>query len=110
VVKAGDIITLWFGNGSGHEQKGRRPAVVMSNSMFNEMSSTVIVCPITGSEKPFPLNVALDDRTETKGSILCAQARAFDLSERRYKYRESLPPDLLHRCHGILHAALSPEG
>jgi mRNA-degrading endonuclease toxin of MazEF toxin-antitoxin module len=51
----------------------------------------------------------LDERTDTKGAILCAQVRALDLSEKDYRYKETIPEDLLARCHGILHAALSAE-
>ena len=109
-LRAGQIIWLYLDTGAGHEQSGRRPALVVSNSLFNEMSSTVMVCPITSNPRPFALNVALDERTKTQGAVLCAQIRAFDLAARPHKVVESIPADLLRRCHEVIAAGLEPEG
>ncbi|MDR0627027.1 MAG: type II toxin-antitoxin system PemK/MazF family toxin [Bifidobacteriaceae bacterium] len=108
-LRAGQIVWLYLDAAAGHEQKGRRPALVVSNSLFNEMSSTVMVCPITSSLRPFPLNVPLDGRTKTQGAVLCAQIRAFDLSVRAHKVVEAVPADILARCHEVIAAALGAE-
>jgi mRNA interferase MazF len=47
MVKQGDLIWLDFDLQLGHEQKGRRPALVVSNETFNNFSNLAIVCPIT---------------------------------------------------------------
>jgi mRNA interferase MazF len=107
--RAGQIIWLHLEEGAGHEQRGHRPALVVSNSMVNEMASTVMVCPITSNPRPFPLNVQLDDRTVTQGAVLCAQIKALDLAARSHRVAEAVPPDLLERCQEIIRAALSPE-
>jgi len=50
MVKQGDIIWLDFNPQTGHEQSGRRPALVVSNESFNRFSKMAIVCPITNTD------------------------------------------------------------
>lgn len=69
--EVGDIIQLDFTPKKGFEQRGRRPAIVVSNNFFNQLSSLAIVCPISNVASNFPLNVNLDKQTVTTGSILC---------------------------------------
>ena len=89
MVKQGSIILL------GHEQKGRRPALVVSNDDFNSFSNLAIVCPITNTNKKHPFHVKLDKRTKTTGVILSDQARSLDISSRNYKFIETIPNDIL---------------
>ncbi len=56
----GDIIFLGFDPRAGHEQKGRRPAVVVSNNVFNQFTRLAMVCPITNTKRSFPLHIPLD--------------------------------------------------
>lgn len=95
MVKQGDIIKLDFDPQSGHEPSGYRPAVVVSNDFFNTKTNLTIVCPVTNTNRPFPLHVPLDDRTQTTGVILCEHIKALDLNTRGYKVIEQLPKDLL---------------
>jgi len=95
MVKQGDIIKLNFNPQSGHEQAGFRPAVVISNDFFNEKVNMTIVCPITNTDRSFPLHVVLDNRTATTGVVLCEHVNAIDLEARPYQYVESIPEDLL---------------
>jgi hypothetical protein len=76
MVKQGDIIWLDFDPQAGHEQRGRRPALIVSNQSFNNFSKLAIVCPITSRDKDHPFHIKLDDRTKTSGVILCDQAVA----------------------------------
>jgi mRNA interferase MazF len=95
MVKQGHIIWLDFDPQTGHEQKGRRPALVMSNETFNNFSNLVFVCPITNTVKDYPFHVKLDERTRTTGVILCDQARMVDIIARNFEYIELLPEDIL---------------
>lgn len=97
MVKQGDIIKLDFNPQAGHEQAGYRPAVVVSNDFFNRTTNLTIVCPITNTNRPFPLHIPLDDRTKTTGVILCEHIKALDLTTRQYKIIERLPDDVLQR-------------
>ena len=53
----GDFITLSFDPQSGHEQKGRRPALVISNLLFNQATGLAIVCPITNTNRRIPFQM-----------------------------------------------------
>src|SRR4030065_517785 len=54
VPQKGDFIAITFDPQSGHEQKGRRPALVVSNNLFNKHTGLAIVCPITNTRPTFP--------------------------------------------------------
>lgn len=95
MVRQGDIIKLDFNPQSGHEQAGYRPAVVISNDFFNEKTNLTIVCPITNTNRAFPLHIPLDSRTMTTGVILCEHIKALDLNSRKFKVVEQLPEDML---------------
>jgi len=104
-AKQGDIIWLDFDPQAGNEQKGHRPAVVISNIDFNTISKkAAFVCPITSSEKYFPHHISLDRRTKTSGVILTDQAKILDISKRRAEYIESLPMDLLQDIVDIVYS------
>jgi mRNA interferase MazF len=95
MVKQGQIIWLDFDPQIGHEQKGRRPALVVSNGSFNKFSNLAIVCPITNTDKNHPFHIKLDQRTKTTGVVLCDQTRTLDIKARNYSHIEELPEDLL---------------
>ena len=83
MVKQGTIIKINFNLQSGHEQAGFRPAVVISNEVFNEKTKLSIVCPITNTNNHFPLHIPLDSRTKTTAGILCEHIKALDLNSRK---------------------------
>lgn len=58
VPKKGDFIVVTFNPQSGHEQKGRRPALVVSNDLFNKHTGFAMVCPITNTTRHFPFHVS----------------------------------------------------
>lgn len=95
IFEQGDIIYLDFDPQAGHEQKGRRPALVVSNNLFNRVSNLTMVCPITHTDRGHPFHVRLDNRTKTDGVILCDQARMLDTISRRASYIEKVPPDII---------------
>jgi mRNA interferase MazF len=95
MVKQGHIIWLDFDPQIGHEQKGRRPALVISNEIFNGFSNLAIVCPITNTMKNHPFHIKLDERTKTTGVVLCDQARTLDINARNYEFIELIPDDIL---------------
>lgn len=95
VFEQGDIVYLDFDPQAGHEQKGRRPALVVSNDLFNRVSSLTMVCPVTHTDRGHPFHVRLDGRTKTDGVILCDQARMLDLNSRRASFEEKAPADIV---------------
>ena len=102
MVKQGNIILVDFDPQLGHEQRGRRPALVISNELFNKYSEMSIVCPITNTDKNHPLHLKLDKRTKTTGVILCNQIKTMDIKIRNFKYLEDIPVDMLENVLGIV--------
>lgn len=106
MVRQGMIIKINFNPQSGHEQAGYRPAVVISNNVFNEKTRLSIVCPITNTDKNFPLHVSLDERTKTTGVVLCEHIKSLDLSSRTFQEVEEIPKDLLEKVINIVFAEI----
>ncbi|MBE6159658.1 MAG: type II toxin-antitoxin system PemK/MazF family toxin [Lactobacillales bacterium] len=88
IPEQGDVVLLDFNPTKGHEQSGFRPAVVISNNIFNENTKMVIVCPITSNDKEFPTHYRLEDTKNIKGSVLCEHIRSIDYETRKLKFIE----------------------
>jgi mRNA interferase MazF len=106
IPQQGDIVYLSFDPQSGHEQKGRRPAIVISNDAFNALSRGALVCPITNTNRGMPLHVPLDDRTKTTGVIMCDQVKALDMQSRNATFVENAPEDLIAEAVDIVIAMI----
>ena len=106
MVKQGTIVKINFNPQSGHEQAGYRPAVVISNNIFNQKTRLAIVCPITNTNNHFPLHIPLDKRTKTTGVILCEHIKALDLNSRTFQIVEELPKDILKKVIDIIYAEI----
>lgn len=100
IFHRGDIIKVNFNPVSGHEQGFFRPALVMNDIPIP--GNLNIVFPITTKEKSYPLEVELDDRTISKGVILCFQPRALDLIARNAKFIEKAPDDIVETCYDYI--------
>ena len=90
IPKQGDVIFLDFNPTKGHEQRGKRPAVVISNNVFNKGTKMIIVCPITSNLKDFPTHYILEDTKKIKGSVLCEHIRSIDYDARNISFVETL--------------------
>ncbi len=99
MVEQGDIIKVNLNPTKGHEQAGYRPAIVISNNLFNKKTRLAIVCPISNTNNNFPLHYKLENRTKTTGVVLCEHIKTLDLENRGYKLVEKAPKDVLE---GIL--------
>ena len=93
--KQGDILLLDFHPQSGYEIRGRRPALVVSNDVYNRFHNLLLVCPITNTDRNLPFHIRLDSRTKTRGVILCDQIRSLDISARNGEFLEKAPDDLV---------------
>ncbi len=98
----GDIIYLKFDPQAGHEQKGKRPALVVSNKTYNQFTYLAIVCPITNTDRNFPLHVKLNKDTKTKGVIMCEQMKSLDVNARGITFYEKVPKVILEEVIDIL--------
>jgi mRNA interferase MazF len=101
--KQGDIIKMNFDPQAGHEQAGLRPAVIVNNNgSMKHLNTRAMVCPITNTDKGFPVHIRLDSRTVTTGVVLCDQAKIVDLKARKAVYVEVLPEDILEEIVDII--------
>lgn len=85
VPRRGDLVWLNFDPQAGHEQAGRRPAIVLSESDFNEATGFAVVCPITSQGKNYPFEVPLPEGLPFTGVVLTDQLKSLDVRNRRMK-------------------------
>lgn len=109
IFEQGDIVYLNFDPQAGHEQKGRRPALVVSNNLFNRVSSLTMVCPITHTDRGHPFHIRLDHRTKTDGVVMCDQARMLDLNSRNADFVEKAPADITAEAVDLIIGMLEPS-
>lgn len=93
--KQGDIIYVTLDPRKGHEQRGRRPSLVVSNDSFNKHTNMLKVVPITNHGMDFPLHVKLPDGLKTTGQILTEQELTIDPVARKVELIETCPSDVL---------------
>ncbi len=97
----GDIVKVDLNPVKGHEQGKFRPVLVMNSVPLP--GGINVILPITSKQKTYPLEVELDDRTETKGIVLCFQVRTVDLTKRGAIFVEKAPADIVEICNDYLH-------
>ena len=88
IPKQGDIVYLDLNPTKGHEQNGVRPAMVISNNIFNSNTKMAILCPITSNTKEFPTHYVLEDSKKIKGAVLCEHIRSVDYESRNLRLIE----------------------
>ena len=106
VPRHGDLVALDFDPQSGHEQKGRRPALVISKDAFNKGTGMAICCPITNTDRRVPFHVPLTGRTSLTGFVMCEQVKSLDFRSRRMKLIERAPQDVLEDVLAIVDASV----
>jgi len=106
IPNKGDLVILTFDPQAGHEQKGRRPALVVSNHEFNKAVGFALVCPITNTNRGFPFHVAVEGEA-IGGFILTEQVKSIDYVARKVKFVERLQDEKLDEVMGIIEAILS---
>lgn len=102
IPRQGDLAVLNFAPQTGREQGGRRPCFVISNEFFYRKTGLAVVCPITRTDNRFPLHVKLDERTVTKGVILCEQTKSLDVKARGLQFVERAPKDITEEVRDIV--------
>ena len=105
-LEAGDIVWVDFGRPVGHEQAGRRPALVVSPRAYNERSSLILVCPITRNIDAWAFKVEILKGTRVQGAVIVDQVRSIDRVARFTRRTERADADTLDRVYGILVALL----
>lgn len=106
VPQQGDVITLTFDPQSGHEQRGRRPAIVVSKDLFNKHTGLCIVCPVTNTHRTYPFHVAIPAGERMSGFVMVEQVKSVDFRSRKAKRLGKAPPAMLEEVLSILDACI----
>jgi len=89
IPEAGDIVWLNFTPQTGHEQAGRRPAVVLSPQAYNHKTGLLVCVPITNQIKGYPFEVVLSG-TDVSGAALADQVKSLDWRSRQAQYKSQI--------------------
>jgi mRNA interferase MazF len=93
VPDRGDIVWITLNPQAGHEQSGRRPAVVVSPRSYNGKVGLGLFCPITSRPKGYPFEVALPTDLAVQGVVLADHVKSLDWRARRADLAARLPDD-----------------
>jgi mRNA interferase MazF len=106
IPRKGDFITLSFDPQAGHEQKGRRPALVVSNDLFNKHTGLAIVCPITNTDRKFPFHLAVPSESSLTGFVMVEQVKSIDHAVRGAKFVERAATEFVEDVLELIDACL----
>lgn len=104
IPERGDAVWLNFTPQVGHEQAGRRPALVLSAAAYNGRVGLAIVCPLTSQAKGYPFEVALPFGLPIRGVVLSDQARSLDWRGRQAEFIGRVPASVIDEVIGKLAA------
>ena len=105
IPKKGDLVILTFDPSAGHEQQGRRPALIVSNETFNKGVGLAIACPITNTDRNFPFHIEVNS-VKLTGFIMTEQVKSIDFRARKVKFVEKVNDDILENVLGILQSVI----
>jgi len=94
IPKRGDIVWTDFDPAAGHEQKGKRPALVLSPESFNKKIMLALVAPITSRVRGHAFEVPVQGQ-QISGVVLCQQVKTVDFVERGMSFVENAPTDVV---------------
>jgi mRNA interferase MazF len=92
VPQRGDVVWITLNPQAGHEQAGRRPAVILSPDPYNAKVGLALLCPITSQVKGYPFEVVIPAGLPATGVILSNQIKSLDWRARKAEWICSLPP------------------
>jgi mRNA interferase MazF len=106
----GDAVWITLNPQAGHEQAGRRPAVVLSPAAYNSKVGLAILCPITSQIKGYPFEVVVPSGLAVRGAILSDQVKSLDWRVRNASFICALPPatiaEVLQKLNTLLSLAV----
>ena len=106
VPRKGDLIALTFDPQSGHEQHGRRPALVVRNDLFNKHTGLCMACPITHTRRDYPFHVSVPEGQGVTGFVMVEQVKSIDFRSRKARRIGKAPAQVLEEALSILDACI----
>ena len=91
IPQRGDLVWIDMQPQAGHEQSGRRPAIVLSPKNYNGKVGLALLCPITNQVKGYPFEVILPEGLKVTGVILSDQLKCLDWKIRKATFIDSVP-------------------
>ena len=107
--RRGDLVWLDFTPQAGHEQAGRRPALILSPENYNRKTGLALACPITNQAKGYPFEVPLPVGLAVTGVVLSDHVRSIDWRARRAGRAGKADEDILAEVTGKLTALIGEE-
>lgn len=105
----GDAIWISLQPQAGHEQAGRRPAVVLSPSAYNGKAGLAVLCPITSQVKGYPFEVLIPEGLDVRGAVLSDQVKSLDWRARHAEPIGRLPSEVIEEVLAKLLTLLSSD-
>jgi mRNA interferase MazF len=102
VPQKGDFIALSFDPQSVHEQRGRRPALVISNHLFNKHTGLAIVCPVTNTDRKIPFHLPIPSSSSLTGFVMVDQVKSIDYAARKARFIEKATVELVEDALEVL--------
>jgi mRNA interferase MazF len=96
VPDRGDLIWITLNPQAGHEQSGRRPALVLSPQSYNGKVGLALLCPITRQAKSYPFEVVLPSGLPITGAVLADQMKSLDWKARQAEFICKAPEELIN--------------
>ena len=109
VLDRGDLVWLEFTPQAGHEQAGRRPALVLSPRNYNERSSLALFCPVTSKVSGYPFEVQLPPSGPIMGVVLADQLRSQDWRARHAKFVVRASPQIVSEVQEKIDVLMFPN-
>lgn len=105
IPQKGDLVWMDFDPTIGHEQKGVRPAIVVSDNQFNKKSGLAYVCPITSTSKDYPYRIRIDGK-QIKGFVMIEHLKSVDWNGRNIKFVDKAPFDIIESVKNCISAII----
>ena len=93
----GDVVWISMNPQAGHEQAGRRPALVLSPVSYNGKVGLAVCCPITSQVKGYPFEVLVPEGLPVSGAVLSDQVKSLDWRARVAQHACRLPSDTVQQ-------------
>jgi mRNA interferase MazF len=106
VPQRGRFVAVTFDPQSGHEQRGRRSALVVSNTLFNRHTGLAIVCPLTNMDRNFRFHVAVVSDPNVTGFVMVEQVKSINFRTRKAKRIGRTSDNVLEEVLSILDACI----
>ena len=95
IPERGDAVWIDMNPQSGHEQAGRRPALILSPGFYNKKAGLALLCPITNQVKGYPFEIVIPQGLNVSGAILSDQIKSFDWKMRRALFIQKIPEHII---------------